>query len=64
MTALRKGSFLSTEELSAVLGLSKTTVTKWCRDGTVPSLKVGHQWRIPANFETLRKMEECYANQK
>ena len=64
MTALKKGSFLSTSELSDVLGLSKTTITKWCRDGTVPSMKIEGQWRIPANLEVLRRMEELYELQK
>jgi excisionase family DNA binding protein len=37
-----------------VLGIGKNTAYKAARDGTIPSFKVGAQWRVPT--AKLREM--------
>lgn len=37
---------LSVEEVAAYLGVGNVTVHRWCRDGSLPCLKIGRQWRI------------------
>ena len=37
---------LNTEELAAYLGVGSVTVWRWCRDGSLPCLKIGREWRI------------------
>ncbi|MCL0029426.1 helix-turn-helix domain-containing protein [Dehalococcoidia bacterium] len=37
---------LSTEEVGAILKLSKITVQRWCREGKIPATKIGKAYRI------------------
>jgi len=37
---------LSAEDVAALMGVKETTVWRWCREGILPCLKVGKQWRI------------------
>jgi excisionase family DNA binding protein len=37
---------LNTEEVAAYLGVGSVTVWRWCRDGSLPCLKIGREWRI------------------
>src|SRR5215203_1981942 len=37
---------LDTEEVAAYLGVGQVTVWRWCRDGNLPCLKIGREWRI------------------
>jgi excisionase family DNA binding protein len=37
---------LDTEDVAAYLGVGQVTVWRWCRDGTLPCLKIGREWRI------------------
>src|ERR687893_1440013 len=39
-------SLLSAEDVAELLGVKETTVWRWCREGTLPCLKVGKHWRI------------------
>ena len=46
-----KGTTLGTELLAAedvaeLVGVRKTTVYKWCKEGKLPCLKVGKHWRV------------------
>ena len=37
---------LGSEEVSELMGVKESTVWRWCREGTLPCLKVGKHWRI------------------
>ena len=37
---------LHTEDVATYLGVGQVTVWRWCRDGNLPCLKVGREWRI------------------
>ncbi|HTA46409.1 MAG TPA: helix-turn-helix domain-containing protein [Bryobacteraceae bacterium] len=39
-------SYLSTNEVSLVLGLSLGTVKRRIKDGTLPAVKIGHLWKV------------------
>ena len=37
---------LDTEEVAEYLGLGQATVYRWCREGFLPSVKIGRRWRV------------------
>jgi len=37
---------LGAEDVAGLLGLKESTVWRWCREGTLPCLKVGKSWRV------------------
>jgi excisionase family DNA binding protein len=37
---------LDTDDVAAYLGVGSVTVWRWCRDGSLPCLKIGRGWRI------------------
>jgi excisionase family DNA binding protein len=37
---------LAAEDVAQVIGVKETTVWRWCREGTLPCLKVGKHWRV------------------
>src|ERR671921_1782164 len=37
---------LDTEEVAAYLGVGQVTVWRWCREGSLPCIKIGREWRI------------------
>jgi excisionase family DNA binding protein len=37
---------LSTEEVAEYLGVGQATVYRWCREGSLPSVKIGRRWRV------------------
>ena len=37
---------LSAEDVAEMIGVKETTVWRWCREGTLPCLKVGKHWRV------------------
>ncbi len=37
---------LNTEDVATYLGVRSVTVWRWCRDGSLPCLKIGREWRI------------------
>src|SRR3712207_3897351 len=43
--ALEK-ELLSAEDVAEMIGVKETTVWRWCREGTLPCLKVGKHWRV------------------
>ena len=47
---------LDTEDVAAYLGVGQVTVWRWCRDGNLPCLKIGREWRI--RRETLERFLE------
>ena len=50
---------LGAEDVAALVGVKESTVWRWCREGTLPALKVGKQWRVrrAALEDFLRKSE-------
>ena len=47
---MRKASaekdLLSAEDVAEYLGVGEVTVYRWCRDGTLPCLKIARRWRV------------------
>jgi excisionase family DNA binding protein len=37
---------LDAEDVAAYLGVGQVTVWRWCREGSLPCLKIGREWRI------------------
>ncbi|MBA3490990.1 MAG: helix-turn-helix domain-containing protein, partial [Rubrobacteraceae bacterium] len=50
---------LSTEEVAEYLGGGQATVYRWCREGSLPAVKIGRRWRVrrSALEEFVRKNE-------
>jgi excisionase family DNA binding protein len=50
---------LSAEDVAELMGVKETTVWRWCREETLPCLKVGKHWRIrrEALEDFLRRSE-------
>ena len=41
--------FVGVAEVADRLGVSSDTVTRWCRQGRIPGIKPGRDWRVPAS---------------
>ncbi len=41
--------WLSVDEISAYLGVSKESIYRWVETGKMPASKVGRQWRFKAS---------------
>ena len=37
---------LGAEDVAGLVGVKESTVWRWCREGTLPCLKVGKHWRV------------------
>lgn len=37
---------LTIAEVAMFLKLSRRTAWRWCKNGELPAVKVGHQWRV------------------
>ncbi len=37
---------LTVWEVARYLRLSRTTVWRWCREGKLHAVRIGHQWRV------------------
>ena len=50
---------LGAEDVAGLMGVKEATVWRWCREGTLPCLKVGKHWRVrrEALEDFLRKGE-------
>ena len=44
--SLENKELLSAEDVAELMGVKETTVWRWCREGTLPCLKVGKYWRL------------------
>ena len=57
--AERLEELLGVEEVAEYLGVGQVTVYRWCREGSLPCLKIGRRWRVrrDALAEFLRKSE-------
>jgi len=38
--------YLTTHEVSRLLGVNLRTIERWCKAGTMPAIKVGRRYRI------------------
>ena len=47
--------FLTTQAFAEKAGISKSTVSKWLRDGKIKGKKVGKKWMIPSDQLTNTK---------
>src|SRR5215218_6343833 len=56
---VRLDRLLSTEEVAEYLGVGQATVYRWCRDESLPAVKIGRHWRVrrSALEEFVRKHE-------
>src|SRR5215218_3443156 len=57
--AERLEELLGTEEVAEYLGVGQVTVYRWCREGSLPCIKIGRRWRLrrDALAEFLRRSE-------
>ena len=49
VVSMEKGrgiELLGAEDVAELLGVKESTVWRWCREGTLPCLKVGKRWRV------------------
>ncbi len=49
MVSTEKGrgiELLGAEDVAELLGVKESTVWRWCREGSLPCLKVGKHWRV------------------
>ncbi len=50
---------LGAEDVAGLMGVKESTVWRWCREGTLPCLKVGKHWRVRrAALEDFLKKSE------
>jgi excisionase family DNA binding protein len=42
----RGKDLLNVAEVAEYLGVEQTTVQRWCREGSLPGMKIGKEWRI------------------
>lgn len=40
-------ALMDTEEFGALVGYGRFYVSRMCKSGAIPAIKVGRQWRIP-----------------
>lgn len=50
---------LSVEDVAELMGVGKATIWRWCREGSLPCVKVGKHWRVrrEALEDFLRRSE-------
>lgn len=44
---MKQGEMLTPNEVAEYLKVPLHTVWRWCRQGTLPAVKIGKYWRIP-----------------
>ena len=37
---------LDVDDVAEYLGVEQSTVQRWCREGSIPAMKIGKEWRI------------------
>ena len=42
----REKELLAATDVAAMIGVKETTVYRWCKEGKLPCMKVGKQWRV------------------
>ena len=44
---MKKDEMLTPQEVADYLKVPLQTVWRWCRQGTLPAVKIGKYWRVP-----------------
>jgi excisionase family DNA binding protein len=44
--SVQADELLTIAEVAIYLKLSRRTAWRWCKNGQLPAVKVGHQWRV------------------
>ena len=44
-----KAEYVDTTEAAAYLGVSASTIARWCRNDTLPGVKINDKWWIHRN---------------
>lgn len=57
LSGREKDVLLSVEDVAKIYEVSNATVTRMCRNGSIPAMKIGRSWRISKLqlFETTTK---------
>ena len=57
-------NLLTVDEAASILRVSRSTVWRWCKEGTLKSaFKIGHTWRIPEDeIEGLLRQNDWSAH--
>lgn len=42
----REPELMTVAQTARVLQMSPETIKRWCRDGALPAMKIGKEWRI------------------
>lgn len=42
--------YFTPQQVSKMLGVTSRTIERWCKDGTMPAIKVGRRYRINKKF--------------
>jgi len=50
-----KDELVTSSQAARYLKTTRNTVYRWCRDGTLPAIKVGGVWRVPVSALDLRE---------
>jgi len=59
---MRKDEMLTPSEVADYLKVPVQTIWRWCRKGTIPAVKIGKYWRIPA--DELEAFIDAEANRR
>src|SRR5215208_3968135 len=46
MARVLEKDLLSAEDVARLVGVKESTIWRWCREGSLPCLKVGKHWRV------------------
>lgn len=55
---MSENEMLTPQEVADYLKVSVETIWRWCRNDTLPAVKIGKYWRIPRDeFESVIETE-------
>ena len=46
---MERDEMLTPKEVAEYLKVPIETIWRWCREGTLPAVKIGKYWRVPAD---------------
>ena len=50
---MERDALLTPRETAEYLKVPIATIWRWCREGTLPAVKIGKYWRVPLDQLTL-----------